>query len=375
MTMPVPLNFIEKAFFKDDILSIDIGYSNIKLVHTRKKQGGLLKIVRYAIERTPQGCIRNGVIYNLQGIANDLKMIMQERHINQKNVKIVISAGSSIISRIIFIPKTKNGKLESNIKEEMARQFSADIKPHKLFFRVTGEVLSNCVEYFRVLVTVVPDMIIDNYIRLLNLLDFKPLILEIPFCSTARFFSRGVKLIDIKDKKASEYIDFDRKPTAVIDLGSETTNVSVINNGALEFNKIVLAGGQYIDGLIAGKLEEKRDKAESLKKKHGIKDSDGSCSNIERVVSGCAKDYLGELFVSTKKSLEYYADKCRGVPVNRIFLFGGGAGLNGLRKYAEEIMGLPVYTVDMMRFDNLQFDEGFESEKIRYLVNSLGIAL
>jgi len=376
MIIPFSLSEFSKSFMKNDILSIDIGFTNIKVVHVRKKTGSLLKIINYGIGSTPFGCIKNGIISDLEGIANNLKKVIEEQGINERNVKIVISAGSNIISKVIYVSKVDDKKVEEKIKEEIRKQIPVDIQSQKLFYRITGETLSNKLHYFKVLITVVPNSTIDTYVKLLKLLNFKPVSIEIPFSSIARFFSKGVSVAEREEwNHLKTPFDMDKGTIAVIDLGSETTNLSIMNNGALEFNRIVLAGGRNLDELISKKLGVTREVAERYKKMHGISFEMHMGDEIEKIVDECMRDYLGEILRNIKRSLDFYVNRCSGHKVERIVFIGGGSGIRGLRQFSYEIMETQVYTIEMLEFKNIEFESNLDKEKIRYLVNALGIAM
>lgn len=372
--MGFPFSFfgLGKKFLKNDVLSVEIGFTNIKLVHSRKVMGNVLKIVNFAISATPQGCIKNGIISNFEGIADNLRKMIEDYGISEKNVKIVISAGSNIVSKLIYVSKFDEHKLEERIREEADRNLPVNIYDQKMFYRITGENG----EHFKVLVTVVPNSQIENYIKLLNLLNFKPMSLEIPFSSVARFFSRGFKIMEKSSTGAGRTIyNYGNGTIAVVDLGSETTNLSIVNNGALEFNRIILSGGRSMDEVIGKKLGVDRKTAEVYKKMHGVVAVMHRGDEIERVVDECIRDYFGEILRNIKRSLDFYVNRCGGQTVESVFFIGGGSGLKGLKQFAQNILQIPVYTIDMMDFSNLKFETNLDKEKIRFLVNAVGIAL
>lgn len=378
MNLPLSFNELSRTFLKNDILSIDIGYANFKVVHVRKRQGNILKILNFRIENTPAGCIKNGIISDIEGIAVNIKKVITEQNMNEKNVKIVISAGSNILSKVIFIPKIDARKVEERIRAEISNQVSVELQTHKLFYRVI-EGPFDSIDYIKVLVTVVPNSIVDNYIKLINILNFKPVSIEIPFSSVARFFNAGVRICTKEERFYKyferEYIDLDKRPTAVADLGSETTNLSILNNGALEFNRIILTGGRHLDEIIAGRLVIKRESAEQYKRMHGIVDKLHLGDEIERIVDESVREYFVELLTTIKRSLEFYVNRCGGQRIERLLFIGGGSGLKGLKKFSEEILGIPVYTVDLMEFGNIEFEDNLSKSKVRFLVNALGIAI
>lgn len=373
--LPFPLSGFANTFLKNDILSIDIGFTNIKIVHARKKTGGKLKVVNFAMGRTPIGCIKNGVISNMEGIAENLKKVVTESRMNEKNVKIVISAGSNIISKLIYIPKSDPRRVELGIREEVSRQIPVNIQEQKLFYRITGEMENGGSVYQKVLVTLVPSSTIENYIKLTKLINFKPLSIEIPFSSVARFFSKGVEIIN-RDRwyYHQMFTGVDSGVTAVADLGSETTNLSILNEGALEFNRVILAGGRNLDEIIAGKLLVQKVVAENYKKMYGIVENPTG-DEIEQVVDECSRYYMGEIFKNIRRSIEFYSDKCGGKRVERLVLIGGGSGLAGVAGFAGNIVELPVYTVDTMNFNHLEYENVVEKDMIKYLITALGIAM
>lgn len=356
-----------KKFQKNDILSIDIGFTNIKVVHSRKMTGNVLKIINFGISATPQGCIKNGIISNFEGIAENLKSMIEENGIGEKNVKIVISAGSNIVSKVFYVDKTNESQLEESIREETTRQLPVNITDQKMFYRITGEDRDK----YKILVTVVPNSQIDNYIKLLNSLNFKPVSLEVPFSSVARFFSKEFRIIN----RGGEFYDYGDESIGVADLGSETTNLSIINNGALEFNRIILSGGRSLDEVIGKRLGVDRKTAEVYKKMHGIVNERRRGDDIERIVDECIREYVGEIFRNIKRSMDFYVNRCGGQNVQTIFFIGGGSGLRGLKPFAQSILLKPVYTIDMLDFFNIKFDSKLDNDKIRFLVNSVGIAL
>lgn len=370
MNFPFLFNGFSKKFLKSDILSIEIGFTNIKVVHSRKTMSELIRIINFGISATPQGCIKNGIISNFEGIADNLREMIECNNINEQNVKIVISAGSNIVSKVIYV--RKDGKIEDRIREETNRQLPVNIIDQKMFYRITGDMG----EGLKVLVTVVPNTMIDNYVKLLNLLNFKPSSLEIPFSSVARFFGKGFRILERSSSGSGRTIyNYGNGTIGVADLGSETTNLSIINNGALEFNRIILSGGRSLDEVIGKRLGVDRKTAEVYKKMHGIVLDRHRGDDIERIVDECIRDYVGEILKNIRRSIDFYINKCGGQPLETVFFIGGGSGMKGIKRFAQGILQMPVYTIDMLDFTNVKFEKSLDTEKIRFLVNAVGIAL
>ncbi len=374
MAFPFFLGELGRSFLKNDTLSIDIGFTNIKVVHARKKSGSGIKIMNFGITSTPANCIRNGVISNLEGIAANLKKVVANSGINEKNVKIVISAGSNIMSKVLHVKKDERKNIEELLKESIQTQIPKNIHSYKLFYRVTGEVEILGENYHKILVTIVPDTVIDAYVKLVRYLDFKPLAVEIPFSSVARFFSNGVTVVNEKCEY-NNLVDIDGGSVAVIDLGSETSNISVLRNGALEFNRIILIGGKNLDDRISRKLEISKETAERFKKSYRVNSSSVVNDDTSIAVQECIEEHLTEILKSVKLSLDFYASRCHGDMPCKIVFIGGGSGLSGLKQLTENIIGIPAYTLDMMHFGNIEFSNSLDKDKLRYLINAIGTAM
>ncbi len=373
--LPSFLSSLGQGFLKNDILCIDIGFTNIKVVHSRKKKNGSLKILNFGIGNTPDGCIKNGVISDLRGIAENIKKVIDNQKINQKNVKIVISAGSNIVSKIVYIQNSEEKSLEERIRSELSDQSVLDISTQKIFYRIVGETVKLGHECSKVLVTIVPKKIYENYVKLLELLRFKPVAIDIPFSSMARFFSKSI-MVPKQDIFSKSLKSGDSKySTAVVDLGSETTNLSIINKGALDFNRIFLIGGRRLDYNIGSRLEVDQQMAERYKMMYGVTEESYFGDEVGRIVTECCKAYIEEIVDNLKRCIEFYVNRCEGNMVERIFFVGGGSGMKGLKSFAESKIGVPVYTFDNIDFQGIEFEPHLDKEKIRFLVNAVGLAM
>lgn len=376
MRLDLKVERMSKVFFNNEILGIDIGTMNIKVVHVRKKSKNQLKVINYGIGKTPEGCIKNGVISDFAILADNIRGLIEEQKISEKKVKILISASSEIISKVIFVSCVEGKKSEEIIKVEVGRQIPVDINEQKLFYRITGDMENSKGQMLRVLVTLVPNRIIENYVKLLKQLGLTPVSIEIPYSSMARFFSKGVRILDRNNIYRSErLIDIDKGATLIADIGFETTNLSILNGGSLEFSRVILMGGRALDEFIAARLGVKCDDAERYKKMHGISGERHRGDEIAEIVEECSREYIDEVLVNIKRSMDFYIERCGGETVQRVLFIGGLSGMKGLKQYAQDFLGIDSYTVDLMSFANVEYDKSLDMEKTRFLINALGIAI
>jgi len=92
------------TILRNNYLSIDIGFRNIKVVEVAVNRNNEVYINNFGIAPTPLNCIKNGVIKNVDAVSSEISRIIRENKMKVKKSKIVMS-GTSIISRVFMIEK------------------------------------------------------------------------------------------------------------------------------------------------------------------------------------------------------------------------------------------------------------------------------
>lgn len=60
-------------FVKSSLLSIDIGFRNIKIVEVEVGRNNEIFIKNFGIASTPKGSIKNGAIKDVKSVTNEIK--------------------------------------------------------------------------------------------------------------------------------------------------------------------------------------------------------------------------------------------------------------------------------------------------------------
>ena len=114
----------------------------------------------------------------------------------------------------------------------------------------------------------------------------------------------GIKVIDIVTTSLADYAcfrskDFDAKIGAVINIGEETTTVSIFNKGILTRSEVIELGGANIDNDIAYIYKITKKDARLLKEHIGL-----ACSEMARIEEkSTLTDRLGEEVIINQKDL------------------------------------------------------------------------
>jgi cell division ATPase FtsA len=129
--------------------------------------------------------------------------------------------------------------------------------------------------------------------------------------------------------------DASSSPTLLVDVGSRSTNVAVVDKGSLRYNYQTDLSGASITQALAGGLGVKIRRAEKLKRERGI------LGGSESELSTLMMPFVDAILNEAKRAKTKY-EQSLGTPVEQVILAGGGSKMPGVVSYAQEQFGLPV---------------------------------
>ncbi|NMB33015.1 MAG: pilus assembly protein PilM [Clostridium sp.] len=360
---------------RTSMVCIDVGYRNIKVVEVSVRKNNSIFIENYGIVPTPTDCIKNGAIYDVDKVLKVVKTVVREQRMRAKNAKIIMS-GTNIITRIYMIDKVPNESDNFTVKNSIPKFLPIDVDNYRVDYKILQTIKENQKEKYKVFITAVPKNILQSYVDVLQGLDLKPLAVDIPANSTAKFFNRDIQTRDMDDyysKRKFKKVEGDT--FAVLDFGSETTIVNFLKDKILEFNKVILSGSSNMDEHISRELSLPLEEAERLKKLYGMT-MPNSLSKRDHVVTyGKVSGFIERLTRQIVKCFEFYLERCYGSPISKIFIIGGGSQLNGLNQYLFSTFNVPVYPVGLLNMKGVDLKKSLDRDKLNYLINSVGISL
>lgn len=192
---------------------------------------------------------------------------------------------------------------------------------------------------------------------------------DLVFHSTAK--AKSVRIVErgIADALGMDIDIWNEKGIFIVNIGGETTELSVIASGGMVLNRLIKIGGIHFDNAIAHLVRHNRDfligrlTAEMLRREFGVFDqaADASLTVAGRnlitgvpqqksipigLVRAAMKEPLSDCVRAIKSMIDRTPpDVRRGIDQNGICLTGGLANLKGLSTYLEESTGLGVRTV------------------------------
>lgn len=155
-----------------------------------------------------------------------------------------------------------------------------------------------------------------------------------------------LSVFQCQEAREQENYDIFANGCAVIDMGAQTTTLTIYKGGAYLVSKVYPRGGDDITSAIAAQLQLSTDMAEQLKREWGVASPDFvedkeavAISNVKAVdLATLIEAKLNEIFESVWKKLDEYTDR-----IERLYITGGASMLQGMDLYVQKHTKLEVY--------------------------------
>jgi len=334
-------------------LGINLGNGGVKVVELAA-QGHRPRLVTYGYTETPVDLIKPlEPEQELEKAIIVLNKVVSESKTESRRV-IAALPSFAVFSSIISLPNMSKDELAQAINWE-AKKFVPlpiedmvlDWRPldeHKeglgVFGRKKKEDLSGSTDSSlikeisssmkggnpkqqKVLVTAAPKDLVDRYIRL-----FKASELELIALETEGF--------------ALERALIGRDPSMimVVNMGSYSTDIAIIESGIPVLTRSVDVGGETITQAVAKSLNIDNHRAEQFKRDIGFISKE--INSIPKVIETTINPIINEI----KYSFDLYLGQHKQVSIEKIILTGGSSTLPGLVGYLKKILNINVFVGD-----------------------------
>jgi type IV pilus assembly protein PilM len=128
----------------------------------------------------------------------------------------------------------------------------------------------------------------------------------------------------------------DLAPTAIVNIGGRSTSIVVVSRGYERLSHNYEVGGFEITKSIARSLNISIEKADELKKRLGLKESD------ENIVNEAMSSLIDMMAFETKKTISSY-ENAHGEKIARILLVGGMINMPNFVNYFKQKIGQDVF--------------------------------
>lgn len=130
---------------------------------------------------------------------------------------------------------------------------------------------------------------------------------------------------------------YDGSPTAIVSIGSRTTNVVIVNgHGVARFIRIIPEGGHDVTKCLMDTMNIDHKSALELKKSIGLmgieRNNDMTDMEYARLsqASELIRSQTKSIILRIRNSIQYYMESDDGIKVEKIIVTGGVAGMKGM---------------------------------------------
>lgn len=297
-------------------LGIDISAPSIKMVELTQK-GNQVALVTYGFsEQAIDGQVGDISNMDIKRTVALLHHIKEKAHI-ASNLCLASLPTASVFSSIINVNSTPNKKeLEAAVHWEAKKVIPLALSDIVLDWQKidTGQTDGNTV-----LLTGAPKTLIQNYISIFKAAQLNLLSIETEIFALIR-----------------SLLGNDRSPVMLVQIGSTTTNLFIVDKLIPMINRSIGVGGNAMTKSIADHLSVSFEQAEQFK--YDLMHTEAA-ENKSEVLPAMIKEGLEPIINEIRYILEVYNNKGNR-KVEKIILTGGGSMLPGLTSYIADQFNL-----------------------------------
>lgn len=332
-------------------LVIDIGTGSLKLLHIERGKDKPIIRQDYIEEFPPE--IQEKLSLEKEILGQYLKDAISKSEIKTKDVILILPDYATDLA-LLTLPKQTKEELKTSLKWELRDHISYPAEEAYFDYRIIKEFTEEGVSKMSFFIAAVQRAEIDKYLGILNGLGLNPISFTIGFTS----FGPIIKNSNLIEKD-EEYV--------VVDVGARTTKLGVFKEGYLQFYKKIDLGSREVTLSL---MNESTDfnKAEDLKRRIGVSSIGEEGENIDTSEIeaaqrnfGLARPVLERLSSEILQFINFYKESLKGGSIKKLFIFGGGARLKGLRTFLSSTLGINIFSPDP--FTEV-VKEGIDSHKL-----------
>ena len=331
-------SFFSRFFPKKSasVLGVDIGGSSVKVVQLRR-DGGVAVLETYgelALGPYAEKEVGQSVLLTPEKVSENLIDLMREANVTTNQAGIAIPFEKTLLTTI-SLPRREGKELETMINLEARKYIPVPMSEVQLDYFIIpprkGEEAKD--GRVKVLLVAVHNDALSTLQTVVTNAELDVGFYEIEIFSTIR-----------------SVVDEPVKPVMVIDIGASATKVYIVERGLVARAHNIARGGQDVTKALAQSSGLTLNKAESMKKEHGINEVAPRPYNKEAVTLT-----YSSIFAEARR-VEHEFELAEGRPVEHIVLTGGGGVTKHLQQYANEFfkhevrVGDPFQKVDSPAF-------------------------
>lgn len=298
------------------LIGLDISSSAIKMVELGGKSFKEARVERYALEPLPKGAVSEGNIANLEATIDAVRRCWKRLNSSTREVAMALPT-AAVITKRIFVPNgLREDELELRVETEANQYIPFPLDEVNLDFQIIGATSKNT-EELEVLIAASKKERIEDRVAVAESAGLRASIVDVDAFAAFAAFEMVEKTLPEKTKN---------KICALVDIGANTTNVTVLQNGQQLFTREQSIGGNQLTQDMARHYGMPFEEAEAAKQGRNLPEG-----YEEQLLT----PFLENLALEISRALQFFFTSTQFNRIDNIVLAGGCAVLPGI----SEIVG------------------------------------
>ena len=293
------------------LFGLDISSSSVKMLELADIGKASYRVERYAIEPLPRDCVVDGNINNLEAVTEAVKRAHARMGTRTRHVAMAVPSGAVISKKIIVPAALREEELEMQVESEANQYIPFALEEVNLDFQILGPSPDNPEEQ-EVLIAATRKEKVEDRVAVADSAGLKPLVMDVESFAQQSALSFVVQGLPGGGKDQN---------VAVVDVGANVMNVSVLRNEQSVYTREQAFGGNQLTQDIVNRYGMTPDEAENAKRTGALPD------DFDTEVM---KPFMENLSMEVQRALKFFFTSTQYHAVDHILLAGGSAVIPGL---------------------------------------------
>lgn len=352
-------------FFNNSIISIDIGSKFIKAIDGYIKNNDII-IKNHGITNTHRSPYAGYNMEDKNDVANALAGLLKSMNVKTKYAVFGVR-GSDIIVRHTEIPEMPEKQLKQAASIEIQQYLQMDKDQYVYDSIKIGKSNPEGKNLQNVLMVAVPKEKINFFFYIADKLKLEVRGIDLYASSIAKLFP------------AMTETEHEDSCIAVMDIGYELSTIVLIENGRLFFEKDIGIGVKDIHATVAKAFAALPEKVEAIRGRtinlSAIDDSVSTADPRIYFANNSVRQVVDSLMDETAKVINFYLSEGFGKSISHIYLYGGGARIEGMLEYIMSFTGIETKIISTDIFPQINKVDQELKNNIDLYVNCISLLM
>lgn len=335
------------------LIGVDISSSYIKMVELADAGKGLYRVERYVIEPLPKDTVTDGNIANIEAAGDVMKRAHKILGSRLKAVALALPAAAVITKKVLLSGAQREEEMEAQVQSEANQYIPFSLDEVNLDFQVLGPA-PNSEDEVEVLIAASRKEKIEDRVAVAEAAGLKTVVMDVEsYAALTAFEMVKGKASGIENKDV----------TAIIDIGAQTTRVTIMHEEQQVYSREQQLGGYQLTQDISRQFGMPFEEAEVAKKSGGLP---------ENYLSDVLMPFNEKLVLEISRALQFFFTSTQFNKIDHIVLSGGCAMLDGLEELVAQ--RTQVHTIIANPFAAMQISSKIKPRQLTLDAPALMVA-